>query len=219
MANEYLAEPAAPGPGVLVVHDWYGLLPHVKGLCDELAEDGFLALAPDLYDGATTTDALEAERLLDRLDAGAAQARLGAAAERLRRRAAPTRVGAVGFSMGGWHALRLAAAGRLDAVVAYYGALTPAEAAPIGCPVLLQLAAVDRWDPPDTPERFAASLREHGGTLESRTWPGTAHSFANADVAEYAPAQAADAWALTVEFLRRNLVPTAGFAAGPADPA
>ncbi|HYY79134.1 MAG TPA: alpha/beta fold hydrolase [Actinomycetes bacterium] len=208
MASDYLAQPDAPAPGVLVVHDWYGLLPHVQDQCDQLAEAGFLALAPDLYDGASTTDPSEAERLLGALDATRARERLAAAADRLRERAAPARVGAIGYSMGGSLALLLAAAGGLDAVVGYYAALEQDELAPIDCPVLLQLAAVDEWEPPDQPERFAAWLRDKGTVVEVRTWPDTEHSFANADVALYAPDQAAEAWSLTLEFLRRHLVPT-----------
>jgi carboxymethylenebutenolidase len=205
---DYLAEPDAPGPGVLVVHDWFGLLPHVKGLCDQLAEAGFVALAPDLYDGTSTTDPEEAARLLRALPAAPARQRLLAAAESLRGRAVPARVGGTGFSMGGWLTLLVATDGALDAVVAYYAALAPRELAPIGCPVLLQLATVDEWDPPDTPERFAAWLRDQGTPVEVRTWPATEHSFANADARPYAPEQAQEAWSLTLEFLRRHLLPT-----------
>ena len=209
MAAGYLAEPEAPGPGMLVVHDWYGLLPHVRQLCDQLAEAGFLAMAPDLYDGRWTTDPAEAEALLEALDTREARTRLAAAADSLRGRAAPGRVGSVGFSVGRWLALLTATDGLFDATVAYYAALQPDELAAIPCPVLLQLAAVDEWDPPDTPERFAAYLREQGTPVEVRVWPDTQHSFANADVPLHAPDQADAAWSLTVEFLRRQLVPTA----------
>ena len=77
--------------------------------------------------------------------------------------------------------------------------------APIPCPVLLQLAEVDEWEPPDTPERFAVELRAAGTEVEVHTWPGSEHSFANLDVPAHAPAQAAEAWAVTVAFLRRHL--------------
>jgi carboxymethylenebutenolidase len=208
MASDYLAEPDAPGPGVLVVHDWFGLLPSVRDLCDQLAEAGFLALAPDLYEGASTTDPAEAARLMDALPADDARKRLVGAAWSLRGRAAPSRVGAVGFSMGGWVTLKAATEGAFDAVVGYYTSLELNELAPVPCPVLLQLAAVDEWEPPDTPERFATYLRDQGTQVDVRTWPGTEHSFANADARQYAPEHADAAWSLTLEFLRRHLVPT-----------
>ena len=202
--RSHLAEPTGPPvAGVLMVHDWYGLLPHVRRACGDLAEAGLLALAPDLYDGRSTTDAGEAERLMDALDGGQARARLAAAAEELRARTGGGRVGALGFSMGGMLVLREATTGKLDAVAAYYAALE--EGARIRCPVLLQLAEVDDWPSPDFPERFAAALRAAGTEVESRTWPGTEHSFANPDVPLHAPAQAAEAWAGTVAFLRRHL--------------
>jgi carboxymethylenebutenolidase len=204
--RDHVAEPSGPPVGgVLVVHDWYGPLPHVRLACDDLAEAGLLALAPDLYDGRTTTDPEEAERLMDALDGGRARARLSAAADELRGRTAGRRVGALGFSMGGMLALQQATTGKLDAVVAYYAALEAGEHAAIRSPVLLHLAEVDEWDPPDTPDRFAATLRAAGTEVESHTWAGTEHSFANRDVPLHAPAQAAEAWALTVAFLRRQL--------------
>jgi carboxymethylenebutenolidase len=202
----YVAEPAGPpAGGVVVAHDWFGLLPHVRLACDGLAEGGLAALAPDLYDGRATTDPEQAERLMGALDAGRAGARLTAAADELRGRTGGRRVGALGFSMGGSLVLLEATTGKLDAVAAYYAALGEHERAPIPCPVLLQLAEVDDWDPPDTPERFAVELRAAGTEVEVHAWPGTGHSFANPDVAAHAPAQAAEAWAVTVAFLGRHL--------------
>jgi carboxymethylenebutenolidase len=203
----YLSEPEQPGPAVIVVHDYFGTLPHVRERCDALALAGFMALAPDLYDGATTTDPREAKRLLGRMDVPRSRSLLTVAARQLRAhpKVQPERVGAIGFSAGGWLALLTAAAGVLDAVVAYYAALSPAEQAPIPCPVMLHFAGVDEWDPPDLPAIFTAQLRAAGTLVIDRTWPGTEHSFANADVRAWRPGPAAAAWAETLDFLTRHL--------------
>jgi carboxymethylenebutenolidase len=202
----HLAEPARPGPGVLVVHDWFGLLPHVRATCDDLAGQGFVAFAPDLYQGRTTTDEAEAERLRDTLDRATSRRRLADGGAFLRaHRLVAGPVGAIGFSMGGWLALLEATTGAFDAVVAYYAALEPAERALITSPVLVHLAEVDDWEPPDTPETFLTELRAAGTTAEALTWPGTEHGFANADVAAYQPKAAEGAWAETLGFLRRHL--------------
>ena len=202
----HVAEPSGPPVGgVLVVHDWYGRLPHVRQACDDLAEAGLLALAPDLYDGRTTTDPGEAERLMAALEGGRARTRLADATDELRARTGGRRVGALGFSMGGMLVLEEATRGKFNAVAAYYAALQPREHPPIRCPVLLHLAEVDDWEPPDVPERFAAELRAAGTEVETHTWPATEHSFANPDVPLHAPGPAAEAWVITVGFLRRHL--------------
>jgi carboxymethylenebutenolidase len=91
----YLAEPDGPAAaGVLVAHDWYGLLPHVRAACDELAAAGLVALAPDLYGRRTTTDPEQAEALMKGLDQAAARARLDEAVGTLRERS--------GCSAGRW---------------------------------------------------------------------------------------------------------------------
>lgn len=203
----YVAGPrSGGGAGVLVVHDWYGLLPSVRERCDALADAGFVALAPDLYDGRTARDEAEAERLMGELDGPTARKRVAEAVGWLAGME-DARVGAVGFSVGGSLALREATEGTLDAVVAYYAVLGPAAAASIACPALLHLAEVDEWDPGETPERFLAALREHG-EAEDHTYPGTVHSFANAGARDlYAPEAAATAWTRTVAFLQRHLRP------------
>ncbi|SRR6266540_5087637 len=201
----YLAEPAAGGPGVLVVHDYYGLLPSVRESCDALADAGFVALAPDLYDGRVAGDDGEAEQLMDDLAAASARKRLDEAIGWLRATASGGRVGAVGFSMGGSLALLEATTGTLDAVVAYYATLGPASARSVGCPVLLQVAEIDDWDPEETPERFLELLRERG-EAERFTYAGTEHSFANAGIpARFAPRAAVTAWTRTVAFLQSHL--------------
>jgi carboxymethylenebutenolidase len=214
----YLAEAAGPGPGVVVAHDWYGLLPSVRTACDALAGAGLTALAPDFYAGRTTTDPGEAEALMDKLDVPEARAELTAAIAELRDRRpgraaaiaelrdrGPGRVGALGWSAGGWLTLLHATGGGLDAVVAYYAALAPSDRDTITCPVLLHLAEVDDWDPPNTPVAFLAELARAGTVAEVTTWPGTEHSFANPDAAPYEPDAAARAWAQTVDFLHRHL--------------
>jgi carboxymethylenebutenolidase len=203
----YLSEPAVPGPGVLVVHDYFGALPHIWELCDALAEAGFTALGPDLYGGRLATDPADAGALLAGLDVSRSRGMLTAAARQLRAHPSvrPERIGAVGFAMGGWLALGTATAGVLDAVVSYYAALGPDDRAHIPCPVLLHLAEVDQWEPPDAPEAFVAELRAAGGVVETHTWPGTRHGFANADTRGYSSQDAPAAWTETVDFLGRHL--------------
>lgn len=209
--GSYLAEPpgasgsgAARG-GVLVVHDWYGLLPHVRGACDELAAAGLVALAPDLYDGRTASDPEQAEALAEGMDRTVARSRLDEAVTTLRDRSGGGPVGVLGWSLGGMFALIQATTGATDAAAIYYAALDPEDAAQIHGPVLLHLAEEDEFDPPEYFESFIAALKAGGTEVEVHTWPGTRHSFANLDVPLYAPAQADQAWSITVEFLGRHL--------------
>ena len=208
----YLAGPSGPErAGVLVVHDWYGLLPHVRAACDELAAAGLVALAPDLYDGRTATDPAQAEALMEGLDQAAARARLDEAVATVRARAGGGPVVVLGWSMGGSFALAQAATGTVDAAAIYYAALGEDDAARTHCPVLLHLAEVDEFDPPELFTAFVDALRAAGTEVQVQVWPGTEHSFANGDVALHAPDAAAEAWAITVRFLRDRL---AGAASG-----
>lgn len=201
--GEYLASAGAGAGGVVVVHDWCGQLPHVRARCDDLAAAGFTAVAVDLYDGASTASEDEAEQLRDALDWAGARFTVEAAVRRLRGAgiSAP-RIGAVGFSIGGRLVLESAIRGAFDAVAAYDGVLRPEAAAPIPCPVLLQVADAVDWDPPDLPERFAEAVAGAGGIIELKVYAYTEHAFANADVPAFNPSAAASAWEDTVAFLR-----------------
>jgi carboxymethylenebutenolidase len=208
----YLAEPSGPGrAGVVLVHDWYGQLPHVRTLADELAVAGLAALAVDLYGGRTTTDPGEAETLAGEMDRTAAPTRLDKAVETLKAQVDGGPVGVLGWSLGGMYAVGLATRGDVDAAAIYYAAGDEADAARIHCPVLLHLAEVDEFDPPEFYDGFVNALRAAGTEVEVHSWPGTEHSFANRDVALHAPGAAAEAWAITVRFLHDRL---AGGASG-----
>jgi carboxymethylenebutenolidase len=207
--GSYLAEPSGPAhAGVLVLHDWYGLLPHVRDACDELAAAGLVALAPDLYDGRSTTDPQQAEAIQEAsqaMDLAKVAQRLDAATADLRRRTGGGPVGGLGWSMGGFHTLQQATKGACDAVAVYYAALEPEQAADIHCPVLLHVAERDEFDPREAYEAFAAALQAAGTEAQAHTWPGTQHSFANRDVALCVPTAADQAWSITVQFLRHHL--------------
>src|SRR5262245_55189261 len=110
-ASGYIALPGGgAGPGVLVLHAWWGLTPFFKELCDRLAQAGFVAFAPDLYGGPTAATIDEAKLLLERRDTAQMQATATGAVAFLRKHPAVhgSGLGAVGFSMGGAWALLLA---------------------------------------------------------------------------------------------------------------
>lgn len=192
------------GPGVVVVHDWYGPLPHVAEFADELTMAGFDVELVDVYDGVTTSDPGRAEMLAEALDGPDALEQIADAARRLRTSGAPS-VGAVGFSLGGSLVLRVAAAGGLDAIVVYYATCDPAAVAGLTCPVQLHLAEDDEFVSDEEVEEFVTGLRAGGAPVDTFVYPGTEHSFANADV-ELAEPRAADvALARTVGFLHARL--------------
>src|ERR1700736_5265460 len=106
----YLAKPAKPGPGIIVVQEWWGLVPHIEDVCDRFAAEGFVALAPDLYHGTrlsvTEPDEAGKEMMALRLDQAAKD--LSGAVDEVARRSSGDKVGLVGFCMGGGLALVLA---------------------------------------------------------------------------------------------------------------
>ena len=202
----YLSEPALTGPGVVVVHDGYGLLPHVRRRCDWLAEAGFVALAVDLYDGRIAHTREDAERLAGGLDQLRARGMVAIAATQLlaRPKVRPQRVGAVGFGLGGRLALLAATTGALGVLVAFYSVLAPAERSLVPCPALLHLTGgPDEQDA--TVRSFLRELRTSGTELTVRTWPGVPPGFANADRPDYREQPAVAAWVETAGFLAGHL--------------
>lgn len=198
------------GPGVLVLHSWWGLTPFFTGVCDRLADAGFTALAPDLYgDGITVDTPDEAEALLAESDPNrSANLIVGSLAALRRMPATPTgRVGVLGFSMGAswafWAATRFPE--DVAAVSAFYGSqdidFTAADAAFQG-----HFAEIDEFVSDDERAYLEAQLRLCGHRTEFHLYPGTGHWFAESDrAAAHSPDSAALAWGRTVEFLHRHL--------------
>lgn len=204
----YLAEPGGAGPGVLVVHDAWGLLPHVHRRCDQLASAGFVVFAPDLYQGLAAPNPPTPDGPLPPgpdPDRARRQLRATAAFLRSHPRTRPDRVGGVGFELGGWLALLLAAASDLDAVVTYDAALGPSGRYPIRCPTLGHFAAADGFDWPGQPQRFFADLRAGGTPTEHHVYRETRRPFANPQLPTHDPAADDLAWGRTTTFLGDEL--------------
>jgi carboxymethylenebutenolidase len=208
----YLAEPAGGhGPGVLVIQEWWGLVDHIRDVCDRFAREGFVALAPDLYRGERTTDPDAAGRLMMSLEIPRAARDLDAALTALLGREATTgaRVGAVGFCMGGQLALFAATRNRrIGAVVDFYGIhpkvtldLSGLEAAVLGI-----FAEKDAFVPPEAARKLEADLIGAGKRARFEIYPGVGHAFVNdARPDAYDARSAARAWAETLAFLRAEL--------------
>lgn len=206
-ARAYVAEPEeGPCGCVVVVHDAYGLLPHVRFLCDELAGAGFVAVAPDLFAGSVARSEAQASRLLEELTAERAGRVLRAAVRGLDTLGhSDCPLGAVGFSIGAEFAYGLLAERRLRALVAYDGMPSEEQRDAIDAPLLLHWAGTDRWDDDCAPERLVTDLRARGIDVESHTYPGAVHGFGNADIEAFDLGAAEQAWVRTVRFLTDRL--------------
>jgi carboxymethylenebutenolidase len=202
------AAPAAAGPGVLVLHPWWGLGEPVQDACDTLAAEGALALAPDLFgDGQLLATVGEAEARVQSMDPKAMGERARAALAVLEQDAARagSAVAAIGFSLGAWWALALAdAAPGLAAVVLYYGT-GPAERSASRAAVLGHFADADPWEPDAAVEALRRELEGAGRPVTFHRYAGTRHWFAEPDRPEYDRPAAELAWQRTLAFLRERL--------------
>jgi len=209
--SAYLATPeSGHGPGVLVIQEWWGLVPHIRDVCDRLAREGFVALAPDLYHGRATDDPDAAGRYMLGLEIPRALRDLDAAVgELLNRDTVGSKVGVVGFCMGGQLAL---AAGcenaRIGAVADFYGVHPDVELNLGNCKasVLAVFAEHDAFIPADVVEKLSADLAAAGVSASVRTIEGAQHAFMNdtrPDV--YDAAAAAAGWAALLGLFRAEL--------------
>ena len=216
-ASGYLARAKeGAGPGIVVIQEWWGLDSYIKGVCDDLAEEGFTALAPDLYHGelAKHTEMDKAGQLMNSLPPDRAARDMGGAVDYLLGHDAVRgqSVGVVGFCMGGMLSLILAVqqGPKVGAVVAYYGFPT-GEMEPdwsqLHAPVLGHIAANDEFFPPDAAKVLENKIASHDKDVTFHHYPGTGHAFAlehNALGTHDADA-ARQAWVRTLEFLRKHL--------------
>jgi carboxymethylenebutenolidase len=215
-AEGYLALPAGDaGAAVLVIQEYWGLVPHIENLCDRFAEAGFVALAPDLFHGVTAAEPDEAMRLLMGLAMDRAGRDMAGAAAYLagREDTDGLGVGCVGFCLGGSLALWSATlSDDIQATVGFYPAVPWERMSPTwsrydGKAALIHNSEGDGG--PEAPGIVAAktAIEGAGGTVTVYGYPGTQHAFFNDDRPEvYAPEAAALSWQRTLGFLRTQLV-------------
>jgi carboxymethylenebutenolidase len=211
--SAFLATPEKPGryPAVIVVHDWWGLNDWVKEQTEKLAEQGYVALAVDFYNGKVTTDPTEADQLSRAVGQARAVVDLIAGAVYLsaRKDVDRDRIASIGWSMGGSYAIQLAIHDpRLRACVVNYGALPtdPNDLSQIAAPVLGNFGADDRGITPADVHAFEKSMKTAGKFADLKIYDGAGHAFENpANTQGYRPEAAADAWTRTINFLAKAL--------------
>jgi len=209
----FLATPEKPGryPALVVVHEWWGLTDWVKQQAQKLAEQGYIALAPDLYRGQVTSDPEVAHELMRGLPADRAVSDLKAAFAYLQTRKDVDRdhIGSIGWCMGGGFSLQLAIhEPHLAACVVNYGALPtdPNDLQNIYAPILGNFGAEDRGITPADVQEFEKVMRSMNRRVDLKEYDGAGHAFENStNTNSYRPDAAADAWARTVAFLSKTL--------------
>lgn len=192
--------------GLVVIQEWWGLVPHIKEVADRFAAEGFFCLAPDLYHGKATDEPDEAGKLMMELQFPEARKdMLGAVAE-LRTRGA-TKVGATGFCMGGAMTLALASTGQLDAAVPFYGfPQQEPDWSNLRGPVQMHFAEHDDYFSPKAAAELAEKLKAAGKDAELFVYEGTEHAFFNDTRPDVHNAAASkQAWDRALPFLKSHL--------------
>ncbi len=199
----YLAD--GNGPGILLLHAWWGLKPFFKQVCDRIAEQGFTVLAPDLRDGQIAKTIDEAKALMEKSDSQLIGDTVFTAKDYLQTRV-KGKLGVIGFSMGAAWSLIAAAykPAEFGAVVLFYGN-EGVDYSKITAKVMGHFCEVDEWEPTEFVDNTFAEFAKAGVDATRHTYPGTAHWFVEEDRPEYDPAAAQLAWSRTFEFLKAAL--------------
>jgi carboxymethylenebutenolidase len=207
-ANGYLVRPGQGRPGLIVLQEWWGIVPHIKDVVGRFASQGYVAMAPDLYHGKSTVDAEEASHLMQGLDWARALDEIAGASRYLRDTEGVDRVGVVGFCMGGALTVLAATLPGIDAYVSYYG-FPSAGAGPIDritAPGLIFFGEEEGFFSVPDAQAFAERQRAAGREAEVIVYPGAGHAFFNNDRPEvYRQHQANDAWQRTLAHFGRHL--------------
>src|SRR5512140_2818384 len=212
-ASGYLSRAAAQGkhPAIIVIQEWWGLNDWIKEDAERFAKQGYVALAVDLYRGKFATDQETAHELMRGMPEDRAIGDLKAAFNYLASRSDVdlSRIGVVGWCMGGGYSLALAIAEpRLKGAVINYGRLVtdPATIAKIQPPLLGNFGAEDKGIPADDVKKFAETLKAGGKQADFKVYDGAGHAFMNPNnTGGYVAAAADDAWKRIDEFFARTL--------------
>ena len=212
-ATGFLAEPKKEGvyPAVVMIHEYWGLNDNIKEMARQLAAQGYVVLAADLYNGKVAKDANEAGQLMTPLNKNPDEAikNMKAAVQFLRNQKNVNRdlIASMGWCFGGGMSMQLALNEKLAATVIYYGRLetNATKLSAIKWPVLGIFGDKDQVIPLDSVYKFQNALNEIGIENEIHVYKGVGHAFANPSGMNYAPEETKDAWEKTLDFLNRNL--------------
>jgi carboxymethylenebutenolidase len=205
------ADVAEPVPGIIVIHEGWGLNDDIRALAGRLAGEGYAVLAVDLFGGRTAATPAEADLLMAEVmaDRQAVLDNIGQAHDYLDQTVLAPRTASLGWSLGGGWSLEtgIALADALDAVVMFYGQVITREdrLAALEAPLLGLFAELDQSIPVAAVQQFRGSLRALGKSAEVRIFSGVDRAFANPSGDAYDHKAAEQAWALTLEFLDREL--------------
>lgn len=204
----YVARPTSGGPypGVVMIHEWWGLNDQIRQAARLLASHGYAVLAVDLFGSVATTQP-QALAQVQAYDASAGVANMRDATAWLRTRENATSVSSLGWCFGGGQSLQLALSGEpLAGTVIYYGQLVndTGKLDVIAWPVLGLFGGTDGSIPVASVRDFQAALNATGVENEIHVYPGVGHAFANPSGANWAPEETADAWTRTLAFLDEN---------------
>lgn len=211
----YLAVPGSGiGPGVVVIQEWWGLVDHIREVVDRFASEGFVALAPDLFHGAKTTEPDDAQRLLMGMEMDRAARDIQGASRYLISLPATegTGVGTVGFCMGGSLALWSGTlADEVKVAVGFYPALPWEQMAPTwgnyaNKTAMIHASEADGTSKADGVQAAVRGIEKAGGDVEVYDYPGSSHAFFNDHRPEVHDKEHADAaWRRTLDLLRSRL--------------
>lgn len=210
----FLAVPedaAEPLPGVIVLHEWWGLTEPIREVSRRIAREGYIVLAVDLFGGRTATEVSDAQALLRELvgDPDAVRDNIRQAYQYLERYALAPRIGTVGWDLGGRWSLQTALMmpSALDAAVIFYGSVETDEAVldSLQMPILGLFGEQDRSIPLRSVQAFRNALGRLGKDSEVRIYSGVDHGFFFPDHANYSPIAADDAWMRTEALLESAL--------------
>jgi len=206
----YLAKPSADGgyPGVIMIHEFWGLNDNIKQMAEKLASHGYVVFAVDLYDGKVGTTTDEARQLRSSFEQSQWTENMNTAVSYIEENYAPSSIGSIGWCFGGGQSLNLALNNDdMNATVIYYGQLVTdtEELSKINWPILGIFAELDNGIPPETVKEFKSALDEIEVENDITIYPGVNHAFANPSGDRYAPNESKDAWQKTLAFFEQNL--------------
>ena len=203
----FYAEPKTPGnyPGIIMIHEWWGLNEHIKESAKTLSAQGYRVLAVDLFGSVAQTPigaiaqtkGLNQEKAIENMKA----------AKKFLSDKGSKKIGSLGWCFGGAQSLQIAVNEKLDATVIYYGELIEDKdkLKNLNSPVLGIFGATDSIIPVEKVNLFGTNLKELNIQNEIKIYDGVGHAFANPTGQSFAPKETKDAWKKTLEFLSKNL--------------